>query len=312
MKRFIVKLIWFLSLACVAYTFFSFFIFPPILRSVYGPTVKEQIDRSFQNASRRNYQLVVLGNSRLYCGVNPDKFEYTAFNFAHNNDTYNQIYYKLSWILERNKELQYVILGVDYFQFSILSDSRNYAYGRHLGQDYLRDYPAYHYLYSYVRETLHPYKLKTLIRDPIFKHDLKDNGQFIRRGVPKDEDFIKRNFSRLDIQIRYFEKILQTCEQNNIRVFLCLPPMRIEEIRQSSSEQIQDFNSFIAKYTKDGVRYLDFSRDSRFNKNDFIDYAHLSLAAADRFTAMLNDSIKAQTAVAGQLVRVGLQHQTVD
>jgi hypothetical protein len=295
MRKFVIRILLFLTLAAIAYVSFTFLVFPRILKSVYGPSVEEQIDKSFQNAKERDYELLILGNSRLYCGVNPDQFNVKAYNFSHNNDSFNQMYYKLKWVLDNKQHLRYVIVGVDYFQFSIFSDTRNYVYAKYLGPGYMGDYRPYRHLYSYVRETLNPYKIRTLVKDPVFKHDLKDNGQFVRNGIPKEDDFIKRNFARLDIQVNYFEKILETCREENIIVFLCMPPIRDVELMQYSDEQLNDFDQFIKAYESDHVFYLDFSRDPRFEKHDFIDFAHLSQSSADKFSHIMSEMIEEKT-----------------
>jgi hypothetical protein len=292
MKNFVRRIILFLGSALIFYIVFSLFIFPLILEKVYGPNIQKQLQLSFANAGKRDYKLLILGNSRLYCGINPDRFDVPAYNFSHNNDSYNQLYYKLMWVLKHNKKIENVILGVDHFQFSIFTDSRNYAYGKWLGDQYMKDYKPYHYIVTYYRETLNPYKLRALVNDPIYKHDIKSNGQFIRNGEPKENDFIKRNFNRLDIQISYFEKILAECKARNIKVFICLPPMRKAELDQYTSQQLGEFDQFIRRYVHEGVEYLDYSRDSRFSINDFIDFAHLNQRAADEFSEILNKEIK--------------------
>jgi hypothetical protein len=279
----------FLAMCC--YVGFSIWVLPKILVSVYGPNIEQQIDQSFSNASQRDFEIVVVGNSRLYCGVNPDQFTSPTYNFAHNNDSFNQMFYKLRWLLDSGKKINTVIVGVDYFQFSIFSDTRNYAYGEKLGQEYLRDYQGKNYWITYYKELLRPYKLRALVKDPIYRHDLKENGQFVRRGVPDERDFIRRNFTRLPIQVEYFERILEVCREHKIAVFLCMPPLRDVERSQYDATQVDDFKKFIASYLSEDVTYLDYSSDERFTIDDFIDFSHLSQDGADKFSRLLNDNI---------------------
>ena len=91
----------------------------------------------FRNAEKRPYDMVFMGNSRIYRGLNPDSFTTKSYNFAHDNDSYNQIYYKLLFLTAQNKKIQIVLLGVDYFEYSVFSDSRNYEYSKIFNKSYL-------------------------------------------------------------------------------------------------------------------------------------------------------------------------------
>lgn len=292
MRIFLRKVTIFFALAAFLYVSFTIFLLPVVLRWAYGPNIKEQLNTSFKNAELRQYEVLILGNSRLYCGVNPDKFTQPTFNLAHNNDTYNQMYYKLKWVLNKGKKLNAVIVGVDYFQFSIFTDTRNYAYGPLLGSDYLADYPPYKYMLTHYKELIKPYKLRTLIKDPIYKHDLKPNGQFVRLGEPDPNDFIKRNFSRLPIQEKYFQKILDECKAQGIKVYLVMPPLRDVELAQYDPAQVEEFKRFISTFLNEQVVYLDYSTDANFTINDFIDFSHLGPEGADKFSRDVSERIR--------------------
>ena len=88
----------------------------------YGLNTRKQILISFSNADSRQYNKMFLGNSRVYRGINPDKIDDHTYNFAHDNDTYNQCYYKLQHVLANGKKIDTLFLGADYFQFSIKSE----------------------------------------------------------------------------------------------------------------------------------------------------------------------------------------------
>lgn len=291
MRTFLRKVTIFFTLASLLYVSFNLVVLPEILIRAYGPNIQQQLNISFNNAEQRQYEVLVLGNSRLYSGLNPDKFTQPTYNFAHNNDTYNQMYYKLKWVLSKGKKLKTVIVGVDYFQFSIFTDTRNYAYGSLLGSDYLADYPPSRYLVSYYKDLLKPYKLRTLIKDPIYKHDLKDNGQFLRLGKADPNDFIKRNFTRLPIQEKYFQKLLDECKAQRIKVYLLMPPLRDVELAQYNTEQVDEFKRFISTFLSEEVVYLDYSTDTNFTIKDFIDFSHLGSDGADKFSIILNEKI---------------------
>ena len=60
----------------------------------------EQIKMSFENSIADNYNCYFLGNSRIYRNINPEMMTTVkAYNFGHDNDSYNQMYYKLLYLL---------------------------------------------------------------------------------------------------------------------------------------------------------------------------------------------------------------------
>jgi len=140
MIKFIFKLFWFV-IPILFYCISSIILTPFIISQIHGPSTEQQIRSSFKNViTEEKYDLIILGNSRTYRGLNPEFFDFNTFNFSHDNDNYNQIFYKLKFLLQENIQFDYLILGTDYFQFNYKSGTRNYIYGDLLSNEYLEDY----------------------------------------------------------------------------------------------------------------------------------------------------------------------------
>lgn len=267
---------------------------PFLLPLPNGPIVSQQISRSCKNAVNKDYEVLILGNSRTYRGLNPDMFALSTINFSHDNDSYNQIFYKLCYTLENNKSFDYLILGVDYFQFSFISGSRNYAYGDFLGDAYLKDYDNRNVLLlkaQYYLGNANPKKLLLLF--PLkSKPFLRDNGQFIMPGVATENDWIKRDINRLVFQEDYFKKTIDLCKTRNIKVFIVLPPTRPKELELYSKDQIDEFDAYINKFVDNlNVYYLNYSIANNFQTKDYADITHLNEAAADVFSKILSNDM---------------------
>ena len=139
MKRFLLNILLFgaIFLTIVLSIFHSS---DELAERFWGPNTRNQIEMSFKNALSSEASCWFLGNSRIY-RINPDMIENGHwYNFAHDNDSYNQMYYKLQYLLDNGCKVDTLVIGTDYFQFSVFSDSRNYVYDGLLGNDYLRDY----------------------------------------------------------------------------------------------------------------------------------------------------------------------------
>ena len=113
-----------------------------ILSMFYGPTTKQQIDKQFADltSQRDSIECIYLGSSKFYHGINPNMVTPCGYNFAHDNDSYNQIYYKLLYVYERCPKLRRVVVCFDYVSFCVFSETRNYVYHRYFPDDYSSDY----------------------------------------------------------------------------------------------------------------------------------------------------------------------------
>lgn len=294
MNQFLRTLFIFL-IPALLYCLFAIFILPRRLVMSNGPSTQQQIDYSFEGAVKADYDLLILGNSRCYRGIDPDALSVKAYNFSHDNDSYNQQYHKLQYLLSKRKKISYLVLGVDYFEFNVLSNSRNYAYADYLGKDYERDYKdnIWELKLKHSLENLNPKQLSLLKKSGVKLPFQKENGQYIRYGTARESDTIHRDITRLKILEDYFHKTISLCQENGIKVFLVMPPVRQNELKSYTKDQINEFNAFINSSIdhKNSV-YWNYSEDGSYTTKDYTDITHLNEAAADRFTKMLDDSIK--------------------
>jgi hypothetical protein len=296
MKKYISKLFLFLLpliIFALFYVIVSFTILPKAMEKSIGPSTKMQMDTSFRNAAQNNYNLLIIGNSNIYTGINPDLLTIPSYNFSFNNDSYNQIYFKLLWLEKAGKKYNYLILGVDYFQFSVFTDTRNYAYNDYLGIDYQADYSSSN-VSSWPIETSNIKDIKRLkylmyyLTGTQSKTYLKSNGQYINPGKATPEDKYAYTITRLPIQEKYFEMILDFCKKNKTLVFLVMKPTRKNALQNYKEIEINEFNKYIIEHTNDSVFYLNFSNLPDYTYEDFTDITHLNESAANRFTKYLN------------------------
>lgn len=296
MKRFVFRTAIFILLGGLIYILFQLFVLPVLLVQAFGINTKDQITKSFEQAASNEYECLILGNSKLYCGINPDFLDIPTYNFAHNNDSYNQMYYKLLWVLSKNKVPSVVLLGTDYFQFSVFSDSRNSYYGPLLGEEYINDYQNKEQsIMQEVKDLLKPYKLRTLLNIPYRPNSLRENGQYVRVNSAAELVIQKRNFTILPLQLHYFKKLLDTCNSRSIMVVLTMPPLRLQERQQVTDSIQRAFNDVVLLPYSNQYVYFDFSTDSRYSESDFMDMSHLNQAAAIGFSQELNKRLKSVT-----------------
>ena len=274
-----------------------------------GENTKQQIERSFQNAAAGDYNCYFLGNSRIYRDINPDLFTgVNAYNFAHDNDSYNQMYYKCLFLQEENKKIDSLVIGTDYFQFSFLGDSRNYIYDRLFGLEYMRDYNT-SIADEIFADIVYFWKTKRNSAQfliPYFRGEpagenisfLKDNGQYVVYSKATDADTVDRSGVVMEVQKQYFLKIIEYCADNDIELYVIMPPARDEELASYTEEEMDSFDRMIEDALGERFqgRYLNCCDLPEFKHySNYTDITHLNAEAADRFSGYLNDALGLQS-----------------
>lgn len=292
MKRFVISVLIYFSMVSAILSLY-FILGSHIARAVYGVNTREQIITSFKNAQARHYNKLFLGNSRVYRGINPDMIDDHTYNFAHDNDSFNQSYYKLLTIINQKHCIDTLFIGADYFQFSFKSNTRNYVYDKLLGKDYYSDYSK-----SFIKETISNYKQifynnQTLLLSSVARYILgekskgfiKDNGQYIFDSEASPKDNVTRNTEVLEFQKNYYEHIIDLCHNQGIQVTVFTMPVRDGELSSYTEQDIERVQSVITSPLNDQDLYIDLTYDEGFRDyKDYTDITHLNSNAADRFT----------------------------
>jgi hypothetical protein len=279
--------------------------------------LKQRIDVGFAAVRAKPYECMVLGNSRVYRGINPDRLGLRAYNFAQDDDAFNQVFYKLMYLETNGVRVNTAVIGVDYFQFSFLSNRRNFAYAPHFPPAYLDDFskppegrlaallhPIDEVAFNtfMVRYFTRPASLlleRALARlrgerpAPPVRAYVKDNGQYVIEAPAGVAAPVERDATRLPIQERYFEASLDWARRNGVRVFLVMPPLRRLEREAYSRGAVEAFDRWLDDRARAyGATYLNFSTDPRFSEQDFADITHLTPEAADRFSSLLGEAMR--------------------
>lgn len=283
-----------------------------VVQARAGLNTQEQIQMQFENAVNREYDCLILGNSRTYRGINPEKMSVAAYNFSHDNDNYNQMYWKLIYLEQNGVEFDHVVLGTDYFMFSFLSDTRNTYYGELLPEAYLQDYDTQHvqtekivwheqmnnnfnaYIVRKFQQPLE-YVVATISGKENQRIYLKNDGQYVDPlHKASDADTVQRDGQRLQVQEDYFLRILTYCAQKGIHAVVVMPPVRNVEMANYSQEFLQEFDAYLGNAAQQyGVTVLNYSQDQEFKATElFSDVTHLCPAGADLWTQKLDADLK--------------------
>lgn len=286
----------------------------PILN---GISMNEQLDSSFSYVLSKPYHTMVMGNSRTYRGVNPDKIDSSVYNFSFDNETFLEQYFKLKYLEYKHHLPEFLILGVDYFEFSFLSMAMQPTYSKYFGATYDSlmsslskaggiEYQTAETPSDWVNAKMSAifgrgasqyirYLGDRIAGKPLQAPYLKGNGQYIINPIPMahDGEFMTRPSNIEPYQQLKFEQIMDFLRNKGIRVILLMPPCRKIELNCYSNGFKQRLDDYFRKFErKDSVWYLNMSELAGYSTDDYMDDTHLKPQAADLFSTSLNDTIK--------------------
>lgn len=286
--------------------------YPGYLRQVMtrykGPSLESRVQEQFRNVP--GHDVIILGDSRLYNGIDPALLDGNAFNFAFDEDTFNEMYYKLLSL--KGPPLRYLVVGADFFQFGPFSEHAHRAYKPYLGTDFWRDYSTpglqpfawFHDAdrdFNRFMQTTYGNTLQSLVAlqlkpPPAQLPFQKPNGQFVRPGVfePAPPRSFRRTAELTPASQDYFLRLLAWGRQHRVPVFVVVPPTNKIELSTYVPGGLENVRRSIEENCHDGVYLLDHSNDTRFGLDEFSDFTHLNESGARHFTEVLREEIGAR------------------
>lgn len=257
-------------------------------------------------------EILVLGSSQAFYGIDPDYFTLPAFNLGCISQ---ELFYDRELTLRylpKMPMLKFVIINISYFSFGYsVTDGteawRVYYYSQfwgidHPGEDRM-DLKRYSKFFLYTPNTSLTYLLNG------FDVNLNENQSikgFYRDGTigvfPAISD--STGYRRVKLHENYYsedrvqenqenlELLVKGLRNRGVEVLIITPPVQPTYYKFADRSKIER-NSKIIKMicTKYNCIYHDYFTDQRFKPEDFTDNDHLNFHGAVKFTGILNEMI---------------------
>jgi hypothetical protein len=254
-------------------------------------------------------EALVLGNSHMLHGVNPDYFSVKGFNLA--SGFQNYFYDKALTLpyLNRLKKLKIVFISADYISFYYrikdVADWIDYGYYRawNVKDSGLSIWDSRNYstFMLYTPSKSLDYVLKG--DKKALAKNLKPNGFNPEDSAANEVNVTETSgktranyhtkiikFSRQEESLNHLESLITELQKRNIRVVLLAPPVYTTYSKHCDTAIINRTNTIISSVvSKYKCQYRDYSTDQRFVQTDFHDNDHLNYSGAAKFTRMLDD-----------------------
>lgn len=251
-------------------------------------------------------EVLVLGSSHSYYGINPVYLEGMAYNLANISQPYKYDYYLLTRYAGSYRRLHTVIVPVSYFSFFIREFdgdewTGNINYKIYMECPYYPDFSKYNMELSNL-EVFRGKLLKKFMGEA--PRNCSDSGwgtdytlesrreewtddsrQTVERHTAAGRDGMEEN-------ICYFERIARFCKERGIRLVLVTTPTWSTYYDRLDTEQLAEMYEVLDRMTRRyGLAYRDYLKDSRFIADDFWDCDHLSDRGAKKFTEILQQEL---------------------
>ena len=277
-----------------------------------------KIENSY-NYKRANFEkqldsvnVIILGSSQAFYGINPTYFNLKSFNLANISQS---LYYDNQLVLkyiDKMPNLKYVIINISYFSLSYqvidgIESWRDYYYSQFWNINYpdlnVLDIKRYSkiFLYtptislSYLNNGFKVNLINGMNPNGYFEYDTTNNKLNISDSSGNQRvNFHENGFKekRVNENKVVLESLIKELQKRNIKPVFVTPPVfstYYKFVNRESLKKNKDIiDSFCIRYK---CNYFNYFTDSRFIQSDFHDNDHLNFIGAEKFSKILNNEI---------------------
>lgn len=261
----------------------------------------------------KNYEtaeVLILGNSHTFYGLNPAYFDKPTFNLSNISQTLYFDKLLFDKHIDKFKKLKYVILNVEYFSLGVLnnsseSDWRKYYYEMYMDLDVpiIEKTDINRYLLSSPRGFNANVKLIQRYFTDGTIIDCNDSGFGI--NYTKEKIKIKDIYENALVRVKGHEnkninftentmilqKMINKCNSLGIKVIIVTMPVSkpyAKDVNQKKLAKIVK-TCLLLENKNANVHYINLFNDSRFTNEDFYDADHLHTDGARKCSKIVND-----------------------
>ncbi len=261
--------------------------------------------------NRKDTEVLILGSSHAFYGINPEYFEAKTLNMAN----ISQSIYFDELIFDQNIEnltnLKSVVLTISYFSLSQEDNTSEDAWRKYFYQQQMKlDVPIVSpfdirkYSLALVRrfkssaDLIKEYFEKgTVVSSFQNGYGMQDETDIVPNKDAIAEQIAKKHEDGLmdfSLNIRKLNRIILMCKKNNINVYLVEMPVYkkyYENLRFNKEQKIIKTCQKLAA-SNENVIYVKLSRSPEFTNDDLRDADHLTNEGATKASKILNKIIE--------------------
>ncbi len=266
------------------------------------------LKRDYLNSNSNNIEVIFLGSSHTYYGVNPEYISNNAFNASHTSQTIDYDYEIIKKYNGNWNQLKTIVLPIDYFTlFAKVSTGieswrvKNYEIyydikrskklqdqSEILSLTFDKSFERIKKYYLHNKSAISCTPLGFANKSLGSKDIEKDGPIAAKRHTISDQKHYKENIMQI-------QKFIEFASQNNIRLLFYTSPAYSSYRESFDQHQFNRTIHAIDSIVKGNsiVSYSNFLSDSSFHKSDFMDSDHLNPQGAKKLSLKLNEILNA-------------------
>jgi len=251
--------------------------------------------------SINDIQILILGSSHSFEGINPENFEMNTFNLAHASQSIDYDYLLYKHYRNELINLKYLLIPISYFTFYFKIENSS--------EKYRVDYYKYYYFnntFKILSLKRFGNNLKNILINSSEDYNLKYSGYYMNSGSKYDDfkQFKESAFQaakrhtyneKQDIfrkNVKIIETIIKLSINKGVKVVLIETPKHEEYLKHLNETQVlktkEVINHLKSNYIN-SVIHLSYESDNDFMFNDFYDSDHLNGKGAEKLSKKIND-----------------------
>lgn len=268
----------------------------------------------YLDKNSKKIEVLYLGNSHLYFGINPEFSNLESFNAAYTSQSVD-----LDWlILSKYKDwshLKYIVLSVDYISLYTQLGNNVEAWRMKNYNLYYGIKPSYHLENS--AEIFNGKFAKNIDRldkfynkgvsdldcnhwgfGTLYNHTTSNNIDLSSKEAAKRHKVdikSKLSLSNFKYNTEVIKNFIHFGEKNNVKIVFIATPVSKSYYNITKDDQLKNTVSAVKRLVSENNNqciYLDYIQDNNFYDTDFYDGDHLNDLGAKKLTEKLNSIIK--------------------
>jgi hypothetical protein len=260
--------------------------------------------RNYLDENSNDIEILFLGSSHSYYGINPIFIEENSFNASHISQTINFDFEILNKYKDNWSSLKYLVIPIDYFTFFGRTETGGEAWR-------VKNYHIYYNLFTSLNLLdyfeLFSFDLNTNIKRLSdyyylnktnitcsklgFGNNINTKKDLIESGIIAAKRHTKKDFAYYNKNLDVINSIIEFSKEYQFKIIFYTTPAYKSYVSNLNEKQLNLTVETITKLTNnhDNCTYVNLLKDSSFNSNDFRDADHLSEKGAKKLSLIIND-----------------------